>query len=161
MSLGRNVVRVRHALRWTARKLAAETVRDDPVRLKKAYRAIAQMETRGRRNPDRLSRTRLLPALADALKIAPSRLMYDDLCMLSDAEIFALRATYGQARAYDESRPIGDQVETADLLQRSVIRMVLKQCRTDEELIALKLYLLAHPHIVRAQRSTETPTGDA
>jgi hypothetical protein len=146
MSLGRNVVRVRRALRWTARELAAETVRNDLVRLEKAYRTITQIETRGQRQPNQIQRTQLLPELAHALQIAPSRLVYDDLSLLSDAEIVALRAAYGKLRPYNETLPLGEQVEAADLLQRSTIRMVLQQCRTDEELIALRRHLLEKAH---------------
>jgi transcriptional regulator with XRE-family HTH domain len=146
MSLDRNVVRVRQALRWTAKELASKTVGKDLVRLEKTYRVITQIESRGQRHPNHTQHSRLLPELADALKIAPSRLVYDDLGLLSDSEISALRVSYGKPRPYDESRPLGEQVEAADLLQRSTIRMVLQQCRTDEELMALRRHLLEKAH---------------
>jgi hypothetical protein len=142
MSLGRNIACSRAAMRWTARELAVR-VEDggDLARIKKTAAVIRQIESVGKREPARRQHTTLLPRLAEVLQISAKRLQDDDLSSLSSDEILALREDYRKQRPYDQTKPIEEQVERADYLQRTVIRLVMETHRTDEELFELKRYL--------------------
>ncbi|WP_157695806.1 tyrosine-type recombinase/integrase [Caballeronia hypogeia] len=73
------------------------------------------------------------------------RLQDDDLTSLAPAEILDLQMRYKAPRPYDASKPIGEQVERADRLQRQTVQLVMERCRTDDELILLRRYLSISP----------------